>query len=143
MLLVRTMTSGSINGHDTRTWEILCSEGAGVNREDSVQGQESLSNLGVRVGVKVPTLGIAEELVKHIVGTFAIVIFSGGGLVAHVITATAHGLVVHRASKGGLRVVLIITTCVAGRMRRLAKGGRVSTDLTIVIVIARRSYEAN
>ena len=102
-----------------------------------MQRHQSLTDVGVRRRIKLSALSITEKIIQGIKGTFAVKL--GGSLVAHVVAPTTKWLVVHRTAKGRPMVLIVAARMSTGRVRRLTKGSRVSTELAIVIVITRRS----
>jgi hypothetical protein len=84
---------------------------------------------------------ITKEFIQHIKGALAVVILSSRSVVPHMVTTGRKRLIVHwGAAERGRRMVLIVAARMTTGVGRLTKGGRVSTDLTIVIIIARRSF---
>lgn len=144
VLLIRSVAVRAFDGHDggDGAWQVVAVDGSRMRGENSMKRQKPLSYLVVRVRVQLATFSLTKELIQRIVSTLAVII-SRRGLVAHVITSATHRLVVHRTTKLSLGVVLIVTARMARSVGGLAEGGRVSSHLTIVIIIARWGCEAN
>lgn len=140
MLLVGSVTAMTVDRDNRRCREVLCWERSRVNGECTVQRHQSLADLRIRGRIKLAALGLTEEIVQGVISALAVVKLGSSSMVAHMIAPTAtKRLVVHRAAKGR-PVVLIITASMTIRgVGRLTKGSRVSTNLAIVIIIARRS----
>lgn len=124
---------------------VLGGEAAGLDAQVSVDGHERAADVLVRGRVDLTTLHAAEEVVELVKATLGAVRVKRGGLVGHVVTARAHGLlgvvdgmlVVGLLLVGGMLMVVTSLTILV----RLAKRGRVSTaHLAIVIIEAGRSY---
>lgn len=141
MLLVRSMSARSVDCNDSRGREVLSGQRARVERKRAMQRHQSLADLRIRRRIEVTALGIPEKFVQGIKCALAGVVLGSSRVVANVVTSTTHGLVVHRArgTKRGC-VLLIVAARMTTRVGRLAECSRISTDLTIVIIIARRSF---
>lgn len=135
----------TVHRHDSGGREILGTERVSVDREGAVKRDEPLADLVVRRRVELAALRIIKEVVHGIVRPLrGAVIIAGGSMITHVTSAT-HGLVVNGSTtiRGWMRMMrLVVAASMTGWMRRLTKGGRVSTHLAIVIIVARRCWEA-
>lgn len=110
----------------------LCSQWA-VQR--GMNGHQGAADLAVRRRINLAALDTAKEVVELIVAALAGV--ECGGLVTHLISARVHGrwlVVVQRLIGLGLVVRVVATVTV---LMRLTKGCRVSTNGTVMVIVAR------
>lgn len=127
----------TINGNNSRRGHVLGSERSTVDGKSTVQGHQSLANLGVRCGIKLTALSVTKKFIKSIIGSLAALVEAG--LVTEITTAS-ESLVVHRAPERSRGAVVLVVAARMAILVRLTIGGRISTDLAIVIIIARRSF---
>lgn len=130
-------TTTTSNGKGRGSSDVLGRESTSVQAERRMQGQQRPADLGVRGGVDLATLGVAEELVQVVIPALASV--KRGRLVGHEVSAGAHGLlVVQRLVRLGL--VVSVVTSMPAILVRLAERCRVGTDMTVVVIVAGRGY---
>lgn len=137
---VRRTAGTSTNGDAGSGSHVLCRDSSGVDGERTVQGHQRSAHLGIGMGINLAALSAAEEVVEVIIAALAGIKTSRVG---EEVTSSVNVLSV--IADGAICLGRWWWVGIVARMpgvRWLTKGGRVSTDMAIVIIIARRSFAA-
>lgn len=105
----------------------------------AVKGHQRAANLGIGRRVNLAALGVAKEVINHIVGALTIITTAGGSGIAKVLgTGVVDGRLVEVETIVGRRLRSIVATARMGLV--VSKGSWVSSHLASVVIVAGRSW---